>query len=146
LLLAPRGRRLCWSLIDSLLDGQEDPAWRRVWYRVWQGAYADDLAGLVREVTASVAMADLASLAESDDELRLLGALVEPVDSAAYWEPPDDVDRALADEVVQRVLLPVAHAVTIAAAARWWPSLVLLEGQRYVEWTDDHGCPLVVSG
>lgn len=146
LLLAPRGRRLCWSLLDSLLDGQGHTAWRRVRYRVRHGAYQDDLTGLVPEVSASVAMVDLVSLAESGDELRLLAALVEPVDSAAYWEPPDDVDRALADAAVQRVLLPVAHAVTTAVAARWWPSPVQMERQRYVEWTDEHGCPLAVSG
>lgn len=113
---------------------------------MWQGAYEDDVAGIVPDLSAFVEMAGPGALAGSGDQLRLLAGLVEPVDSAAYWEPPDDVDRALADEAVRRVLLPVARAVVVAPAAVWWPSPAALECQRYVEWTDEHGCPPAVSG
>jgi hypothetical protein len=147
LLSVPRGRRLCWSLLDALLDDDRRfPAWRRVRYDVRRGAYQDDLEGLLFEVSDWVAAADPASISESSDELRLLAPLAATVDEASYWEPPDDVDRALADEAVRDSLLPLALAVTAAPATTWWSSPVPLDRQRYVEWTDDHGSPARLSG
>jgi hypothetical protein len=123
LLSVPRGRRLCWSLLDALLDDDRRfPGWGRVHYDVWRGAYRDELAGLVSEVSAWVAAADLASIAGSADEVRLLAPLAATVDDASYWQPPDDVDRALADEAVRDSLLPLAWAVTAAPATAWWSS------------------------
>jgi hypothetical protein len=110
LLTGPRGRRLCWSLLDA--DG--DPAWERV----WDGAMAGNLAGLTGELAASVALTDLDAIAATADELVLLAALVQPVETAMYWQEPDDLDQALADPAVWEALLPVARAVTAAPAAR----------------------------
>src|SRR5262249_13297157 len=38
------------------------------------------------------------------------------------------------------------QVVTTAPAARWWTSPAPLDGQRYVEWADEHGSALAVSG
>jgi hypothetical protein len=141
LLSGPRARRLCWSLLD---DG-DDPGWERV----WDGAMAGNLAGLTRELAASVALTDLDSIAATADELVLLAALVQPVETAMYWQEPDDEDQALADQAVWEALLPVARAVTAAPAARRWPAPVATGHQRYVEWLggDDYSPALTgVSG
>jgi hypothetical protein len=149
ILSAPRGRRLCWSLLDILLDAQGDlgeQAWTRVSHDVWRGAYQDRLPGLAAELSVRVGASGVAQIAESTDELRLLAALVETVDRAAYWQPPDDVDQALADAAVRETLLPLAQAVIAAPAAQWWTSPAALDRQQYVEWTDQHGVALQVSG
>jgi len=146
ILSTPRGRRLCWSLLDVLLSAQGDKAWTRVWYDVWTGAYQDELRGLASGLDAWVQASHPAQIAESTDELLLLAALAEPVDHAMYWEPPDEVDQALADVAVRETLLPLAQVVRTAPAAQWWTSPAPLDRQQYVEWTDEHGGALEVSG
>jgi hypothetical protein len=101
ILSAPRGRRLCWSLLDILLGAQGDQAWTRVSHDVWRSAYQDRLPGLVAELGARMEASGMAQIAKSTDELLLLAALAETVDQAAYWQPPDDVDQALADAAVR---------------------------------------------
>lgn len=133
LLSGPRGRRLCWSLLDA----GDCPGWDRV----WRGGMSGDLAGLTADLAARVAMTDLDAIAASPDELSLLGALAEPVATAMYWQEPVG-DQALADPAVREVLLPVAQAVTAAPAARWWPAPVALDRQHYVEWVSEPRPPL----
>lgn len=53
------------------------------------------------------------------DQLTLLAALVEPVQTSMYCQEPDDDDYALSAREVRDALLPVAQAVTIAPEARW---------------------------
>lgn len=145
ILLAPRGRRLCWSLLDVGLSGQDEQAWTGG-YDVWAGAYHDDLRGLASGLGAWVEAADPAALAQSTDELVLLAALAGAVDNAMYWERPDEVDQALTDPAVREALLPLAAAVATAPATRWWTSAAPLDRQQYVQWTDEHGSALEVAG
>jgi hypothetical protein len=126
----------------SLLDAGDDPAWERV----WDGAMAGNLAGLTGELAASVALTDLDSIAATADELVLLAALVQPVETAMYWQEPDDLDQALADPAVWEALLPVARAVTAAPAARWGPAPVATGHQRYVEWLGGDHYPPALTG
>jgi hypothetical protein len=79
------------------------------------------------------------------DELALLAALVKPVEIAMYWQEPDDEDRALADHVVCDALMPVAHAVASAPAARWWSGSAATGRQQYVEWLGPAGGPPSVT-
>ena len=109
LLAGPRGRRLCWSLVDA----GDHPGWDRVQDAAWAG----DLTGLSDELAACVAHTDLASIAAETDEMELLAAVSASVDAAMYWQEPDDEDRALASQAVREALLPVARAVTAAPAA-----------------------------
>src|ERR1017187_2623772 len=112
LLSGPRGRRLCWTLLDA----GDHPGWARV----RQGGFAGDLTGLTRKLATCVSLADLAHIAATIDDLALLTALAESVDRARYWGAPDKEDRALSDPAVQEALLPVAEAVTGTPAAQWW--------------------------
>lgn len=130
LLEGPRGRRLCWSLIDP----GEYPGWDRV----WRGADAGDLTGLTDELTASVARTDIESRVTRAGELELLAALAGPVSAAMYWQEPEAEDIALAGPAVREALLPIARAVTAAPGARWWPTGVARDDQQYVEWVDEH--------
>src|ERR1017187_1101530 len=133
LLSGPRGRRLCWTLLDA----GDHPGWARV----RQGGFAGDLTGLTRKLATCVSLADLAHIAATIDDLALLTALAESVDRARYWGAPDKEDRALSDPAVQEALLPVAEAVTGTPAAQWWPTPVAIDSQQYVEWLDEHGSP-----
>src|ERR1035437_3787869 len=138
LLAGPRGRRLCWSLLD--------PGDYPGWARVWDGAHAGDLTGLTDELAACVARTDLDSIVAHADELTLLAALVESVETAMYWQEPDDEDLALADQTVRDALLPVSQAVITAPAAGWWSAPAGTARQQYVEWLPPAGSPPSVTG
>lgn len=133
LLAGPRGRRLCWSLLE--------PGDYLGWDLVWDGAGRGNLTGLTDELAACVARTDLDARVVRAGQLTLLAALVEPVQTAMYWQEPDDDDYALSTRKVRDALLPVAQAVTIAPEARWWTSPVAASSQRYVEWLGEHGGP-----
>jgi hypothetical protein len=133
LLAGPRGRRLCWSLLE--------PGDYPGWDLVWDGAHRGDLTGLTDELAACVGRTDLDSRVVHASQLTLLAALVEPVSTAMYWQEPDDEDHALSAPGVQDVLLPVAQAVTRAPEARWWASPIAANSQQYVEWPGEYGGP-----
>jgi hypothetical protein len=133
LLAGPRGRRLCWSLLE--------PGDYPGWDLVWDGAHRGNLTGLTDELAACVACTDLDSTVVHADQLTLLAALVEPVQTVMYWQEPDDDDYALSTREVRDALLPVAQAVTIAPEARWWTSPVAASSQQYVEWLGEHDSP-----
>jgi hypothetical protein len=91
LLAGPRGRRLCWSLLE--------PGDYPGWDLVWDGAQQGSLTGLTAELAACVARTDLESTVVRADQLTLLAALVEPVQTAMYWQEPDVDDYALSAPV-----------------------------------------------
>jgi hypothetical protein len=126
LLEGPRGRRLCWSLIE--------PGGYSGWDRVWDAAQAGDLTGFTDELTACAAGTDLGAVVLGADESTLVAALAQPVEMAMYWQEPDEEDRALAADAVRQALLPVAEALVAAPATRWWPGPLATGRQQYVEW------------
>jgi len=93
LLAGPRGRRLCWSLLN--------PGDYPGWDLVWDGAHRGNLTGLTDELAACVARTDLDSTVVHAGPLTLLAALVEPVGTAMYWQEPDDDDYALSAREVR---------------------------------------------
>src|ERR1700722_1183675 len=133
LLAGPRGRRLCWSLLNP----GDYPGWELV----WDGAHRGNLTGLTDELAACVARTDLDSTVVHAGPLTLLAALVQPVSTAMYWQEPDDDDYALSAQEVRDALLPVAQAVTVAPDARWWASPIAASSQQYVQWPGEHGGP-----
>ena len=61
---------------------------------------------------------------------------------AMYWQPPDEIDQALAHSEVAEELAAVARAVTAAPANRWWSSLLARDHQHFVRLLigeTDHG-------
>lgn len=138
LLSGPRGRRLCWCLLDP----GDDAAWDLV----WDGAHRGDLTGLTREFAACTASTDLAAAVTHADLLSLLAALGQPVEVANYWGEPDAIDNALRAQSALEALLPVAASVTTALAAQWWPSPVATDSQQYVEWPGEYGGQPALAG
>jgi hypothetical protein len=133
LLAGPRGRRLCWALaVDSgvLPGGRIGPAWDQA---TCTGQLDADPPVLAGELAAAVAPGDWTAVLAAISEAGLAGALAESVTWAMYWQPPDDVDRALAHPEVAHALEPVACAVAGAPAARWWSTGLDLAAQYYVE-------------
>ncbi len=86
---------------------------------MWDGAHRGNLTGLTDELAACVGRTDLDATVVHADQLTLLAALVEPVQTAMYWQKLDDDDYALSAQEVQDALLPVAQAVITAPGARW---------------------------
>jgi hypothetical protein len=64
LLAGPRGRRLCWSLLE--------PGDYPGWDLVWDGAQQGSLTGLTAELATCVARTDLESTVVHADQLTLL--------------------------------------------------------------------------
>jgi len=109
LLAGPRGRRLCWTLVDEL--------------RLWLQAHVPESAGpgyLAAEVAAVIARDDVDAIARTQDPVAFLEVLCESMSWAWYWQEPEDWDRRLADRRVSETLRPVAEALGSAAAAQWW--------------------------
>ena len=111
LLAGPRARRLC---VEVVGDASLGATWtlRFARARPVPADVADDLARIIAD-------ADLQTVAASTDPLTFLAPLAAAVDAAAYWQPLDDLDVALAQDGVSEVLLPVAEAVADAPATQW---------------------------
>ena len=89
---------------------------------------------------------DLEELSGCSDEIELLDFVADSVGSAQYWQPPDDLDEVLADDVVGQELRPVADALISAPASRWWPSPVALADQVFVDWRPPSAGPRHLTG
>lgn len=130
LLAGPRGRRVCWELVDrrAVYDAGRPAAWTGI----WRAAVAGDLSSQSGPLADLVAWADPVALAA--DQSAVLAALQMSVDSARYWQPPDAHDRALAAAPVRAALEPVAAALAAATGCAWWTSPLDWERQRYTQF------------
>jgi hypothetical protein len=130
LLAGPRGRRLCWELVnDALTSGPEPPA---CWNGVWQAMHAGDLSGRLDDFSVCVARASPVALAA--DPAAVLPALRRSVGSARYWQEPDAEDQALTPAAVADALRPVAAALADTPASGWWASPMASASQRYAQF------------
>jgi hypothetical protein len=141
LLAGPRGRGLCWNLLWlGSRESRRPDAWTHVWRAV---VVADDVPGGLDALATRVAAARPATLAADSD--LVLEALRISVNEAAYWQEPNDADRALEPSAVRAVLPPVAAALAAAPAAAWWASPLDPARQRYAQFLRHHafGEPLL---
>lgn len=123
LLTGPRGREVC-ALVAQLADptvelplgATEHATTRRL---------LDHLRGLDVEPVASLV-----------DPLALVDVLGQSVDSARYWQEPDEREALLRDPRVVAALEPVAHALAVAPASRWWWSPLDPGTQAVVRWLE----------
>lgn len=131
LLTGPWGRRLCVEVLaDARLvpEGMLDSLW-------WRGPYVSaPSADIADALAAVVERADLDGVRHSTDPAALLPALARAVDAAAYWQPLDEVTRALAGDTVRRSLFPVADAIAVAPACRWWDTPIARDEQHEVHF------------
>jgi hypothetical protein len=133
LLAGPRGRRLCWTLVQH--GPGHSARHPDSWTQVWQAVHSGDLSGCLDEFSACVTQADLAALTASP--AAVFEALGQTVHRARYWQEPDAEDQALAPEAVSRALRPVAGAIAAAPESGWWTSPVEPGRQRYAQFLGD---------
>lgn len=109
----PRGRRLSWSVLDRLYpESGSSPFWR--------AGLDPDPEKLLRVLEVSLPAVDLAVLSDPAHEEFLLESVADAVDSARYWQEPDDLDLALGDPRLVAALAPVAVHIAAAPGAAWW--------------------------
>lgn len=145
LLVGPRGRRLCWSLVREIGGSDEvqiGPSWEQAGFHS-RGA---DPADLAAELAAAVGRASWDAVTTGMSDAALVAQLAESVTWATYWQAPDGVDQALAHPGVAEALRPVAQAVARAPATRWWSSGVELNTQHYVQPVDGGNPGPALSG
>ncbi len=133
LLSAPRGRRLFWEVLEKapLITSPDDTT-------PWTPLPDQSPELLLSSARAALRHVDLDALQRVQDPALLMPALAASVDSARYWQAPDDTDLALDSPDVQDLLLPVAEAVLQCPAALWWDDPVDVADQhRATEQRDD---------
>lgn len=132
LLAGPRGRRLCWALLEDQLP----PSFR---VSVWRGGAGGDPDRAVPVLDRALESADLAGLRATAEPTAFLPALADAVGAAMYWQPPDETDQLLADRAVSDALFPVAAAVAAAPGAVWWGEPLARDEQYEVDFTGVRG-------
>lgn len=126
----PRGRRLCWVVLDRL---HPDP----VSSPFWRASRRPDPDSLLQVLERSLAAVDLAALAHPASEELLLECVGDAVDCARYWQEPDDVDRVLADPRLADALAPVAARIAASPSAAWWSTGLDPLNQVFVDKRED---------
>lgn len=132
LLAGPRGRRLCWSLLEDRLPGSFRMS-------VWPGEARPGPAGVAAVLTRAAGGAGLERLGATSDPTAFLPALAAAVGSVLHWQPPDETDQILADPRVREALVPVAEAVAAAPGAAWWGEPIARDEQYEVNFAGGPG-------
>lgn len=124
--VGPRGRRLCWAVLDRLHPGPGSTPF-------WRAGFDPDPENLLQVLEGSLWAVDLAALSDPAREELLLECVAESVDSARYWQDPDEIDLVLADARLVSALAPVAACISAAPAAAWWSAELDRSNQVYVD-------------
>jgi hypothetical protein len=109
----------------------------RVWAPWLEAAWHPDDPGRREDLLGALTLVGEAMAGRSIGSPLLLAALAAVVDSAMYWQEPDDQQRILVDPAVRAALAPVAAAVAAAPAARWWTGGADLDRLRHVQLIGD---------
>jgi hypothetical protein len=119
---------LCWQLLQERLCG---PAWRAAWL---DQPVDDTLLVPELEIAVGAGLAD--DRTSPEFAVRCHDAFADSVGSAMYWQAPDCVDLALATDGVETTLRPLAAALSVVPATKWWTSPIELADQHVVAWVD----------
>jgi hypothetical protein len=131
LLHGPRGRRLCWELVDQLTFDRTG-RYELFPMRLSAPGGAVPLKEMVAFCNEKLAIAMAYPLEERIDGHLLLALLRSVVGSARYWQPPDEVDQWLMECEVAKVLRPVATAIASHPLTRWWASDIARDSQHCI--------------
>lgn len=88
------------------------------------------------ELARALGSAHAIAVAESAGGALLLAGLAEAVNSARYWQEPDETDELLLQRPVVTALGPAAALLSGSLAAWLRPNSVALDRQCFVQWTD----------
>jgi hypothetical protein len=130
LLTGPRGRRFCLGVLTA--------ARPEIWTLASKSAMAPGDHRLLDELARALRSPDAIAVAESAGGSVLLAGLAEAVNSARYWQEPDETDELLTHRPVLTALGPVATSLSGSLEAWLRPSTVALDRQCFVQWTDEH--------
>ena len=122
----PRGRLLCWVVLDRLQADQVSSTF-------WQAGFDSFLDEMLSVLDSLLAAVNLVALDDPESEELLLECVADSVDAARYWQDPDELDIALADLRLEAALAQVATRIAKAPAAKWWTDPVDPSKQVYVE-------------
>lgn len=124
LLAGPYGRELCSAIAMDAAPGD-------VWCRATDAEFLAALHAVRPEQVAAL------------DEHRFLAELVSVVDTAVYWQEPDDDRERLARPEVIAALRPIADAVAAHPATAWWGESLDRSAQAHVRyWLRQWEAPL----
>lgn len=129
LLAGPRGRRFCLGVLTA--------ARPEIWTLALGSAMAPRDQRLLDELARTLGSPDALAVAESARGSVLLAGLAEAVDSARYWQEPDETDELLRQRPVLTALGPVAALLSASLAGWLRPSSAALDRQCFVQWTDE---------
>ena len=137
LLEGPRGRRVCFELVQHSARRAPRPSGPALHGRAPAGGGGT----FAERLVDAVAQLDLEGLADTRDARLFLSALADAVSWAYYWQEPDEVDTALQEPAVAGLLRPVAAALEACSAAAWWTSPVPLSDQWHLRWHQNTPVP-----
>jgi hypothetical protein len=139
LLAGPRGRRLCWiGVVEQAFQ-------RRHRYEDWELGREAELRIVKAELDRLVAQSDLSEFSELH-EITLLELFADTVDSARYWQNPDEIDVLLAAPELVDALTPVASTLAAIFVSSWFDDHLALDGQVYVDWSAKGDGPPTLKG
>jgi hypothetical protein len=133
LLAGPRGRHLCMAVAHRL----HQPVWSAWLQAAWHpndDARRDALRTALTQVDAS-------AVTGWSDAFSFADPMDETVSAAMGWQEPRDEDVVAADPSLTPLLEPIAVAISIAPAARWWVTGLDLDAVRYTARYDDRFPP-----
>lgn len=129
LLAGPRGRRFCLGVLTA--------AWPDLWTLALGAAMAPGDQRLRDDLGRALGGPEPLAVAASAGSSVLLAGLFEAVDSARYWQEPDETDELLLQQPVLTALGPAAALLSRSLAAWLRPSSMAPDRQCFVQWTDE---------
>jgi hypothetical protein len=128
LLTGPRGRRLCWELLQG-------PPQTRTFDEIWFSTSIPDAVLLAADLSEGVDRWLAEGHPDAIADPRLYEAFADSVAWARYWQEPDFIDQALALPSVSDALIPLAEAL-VSRLPMWWSEPVKLDSQYTVQWLE----------
>lgn len=80
------------------------------------------------------------------EEVKVLELFATAVDSARYWQEPDEIDVLLTNRELSELLRPVEEALRSNPISNWLAEDIALGKQVYVDWSAVGSAPPVLSG
>jgi hypothetical protein len=100
----------------------------------------------IEQFCNAIRESDFSQVSQWTDEVELLNFLADSVQSARYWQDPDEIDRILADPLVAEELRAVADVIASAPASAWWSSAMPPTDQVFIDWHPRRSQPPTFEG
>ena len=118
--MGPRGRRTCWAVVSEQLPPGTS-------FELRLSARGGSTDSAIEQFCNAIRESDFSQVSEWTDEVELLNFLADSVQSARYWQDPDEIDRILADPLLAEELRAVADVIACpwpVFSPSFWPPKV----------------------